>query len=552
MINKFRNEFAETTFRGKYAQPGAETWPELARALVTNMNDEAGNVLSSDEVSGIISAISEMKFIPGGRYLYYANRKRRYYNNCYLLRAEEDTREDWAELSWKSERALMTGGGIGIDYSVYRPAGAKLNSTGGTASGPLPKMKMINEIGRHVMQGGSRRSAMYASLDWDHDDIPDFLAIKDWDREIVPGVTLADAKEHDFNYPVPMDMTNISVNYNDKWSTAYKAGNETAREVFRKNVEQALRTGEPGFSFNLNGKERETLRNACTEVCSADDSDVCNLGSLNMALISDLAEFTKLTELATKFLLAGTLAAELPYDKVYETREKNRRLGLGLMGVHEWLLQREARYEMTPELGTWLDAWADVSSRVSKDTATSWGISVPVANRAIAPTGTIGILAGTSTGIEPVFAVAYKRRYLTDGKDWNYQYVVDGVAQSLIDDGIKPEAIETSSDLAKDPERRLKFQADVQVYVDQSISSTINLPAWGTEHNNADLVPKFGDLLADYADKIRGFTCYPDGARGGQPLTPCSYYEAKDSLGQVFTESHDVCDITGKGGSCGV
>jgi ribonucleoside-diphosphate reductase alpha chain len=106
------------------------------------------------------------------------------------------------------------------------------------------------------------------------------------------------------------------------------------------NVEQAPKTGKPGLSFNFDDKERETLRNACTEVCSEDDGDVCNLGSLNVARIETRSEFIDVVILATKFLMCGTLKADLPYEKVYRVREKNRRLGLGLLGVHEWLIQR--------------------------------------------------------------------------------------------------------------------------------------------------------------------------------------------------------------------
>jgi ribonucleoside-diphosphate reductase alpha chain len=178
-----------------------------------------------------------------------------------------------------------------------------------------------------------------------------------------------------------------------------------------------------------------------------------------------------------------------------------------------------------------------------------------VANRAIAPTGTIGILAGTTTGIEPLFAVAYKRRYLKDGTNWHYQYVVDSAAQELIDlYGTDPDKIESALDLAEDFERRIKFQADVQDYVDMAISSTINIPEWGSELNNEETVNKFSATLAKYAHRLRGFTCYPDGSRGGQPLTPVSYYEARENLGQEFQEgvkTHDICDISGKGGVCG-
>jgi ribonucleoside-diphosphate reductase alpha chain len=224
------------------------------------------------------------------------------------------------------------------------------------------------------------------------------------------------------------------------------------------------------------------------------------------------------------------------------------------MGMHEWLIKRGGKYEVNEELHRWLSVYRGVSDKASARFADQLSVSRPVANRAIAPTGSIGILAGTTTGVEPLFAVAYKRRYLTNGTRWKYQYVVDSAAQELIDIyGVKPESIESALDLAPDYERRIKFQADVQDYVDMSISSTINLPEWGSKTNNPDTVKDFANTLAKYAHRLRGFTCYPDGARGGQPLTPVSYNEAVDKLGEEFEEhvtTHDICDITA-GGTCG-
>jgi len=551
--NPFRSHFSRSIFQQKYAHEGAETWSELCGTLVREV---CTDLVPEDEQKDLIQFMSQMKFIPGGRYLYYAGRTNPFYNNCYLFKSEEDTREDWANLSWKVESSLMTGGGIGNDYSVYREKGARINRTGGTASGPISKMEMTNEIGRRVMQGGSRRSALYASLNWKHPDIWDFLHVKDWHEYKLgtTGLTYKDIKDQDFNFPCPLDMTNISVNYDTSWLEGFKETGEVG-PVFYRNVKQALKGAEPGFSFNFYDKENETLRNACTEVTSEDDSDVCNLGSVNLGRIDDVIEFAYIVELATKFLLCGTLKAKLPFEKIYKTREKNRRLGLGLMGVHEWLIKRNTRYEVSPELHKWLKLYKEVSDEVSDAFADKISVSRPVAKRAIAPTGTIGILAGTTTGIEPLFAVAYKRRYVKDGTNWHYQYVVDTAAQELIDRyGTDPDKIESALDLAEDYERRIKFQADVQDYVDMAISSTINLPSWGSELNNEDTVPKFANTLAKYAHRLRGFTCYPDGSRGGQPLTPVAYSEARANLGFEFKEglmSHDICDISGKGGTCG-
>ena len=550
---QFRSKFSEDIFNTKYAHEGAETLHELACTLV---EDVCQDNLSRDEKEELIDHISNLRFLPGGRYLYYAGRDKKFFNNCYLLKAEEDTREDWANLSWKAESCLMTGGGIGVDYSVYRAEGQTLKGTGGIASGPLPKMEMINSIGQKVMQGGSRRSAIYASLNWKHEDVNKFLKIKNWfDIPVgTTGQTLFDIKQDDFNFPAPLDMTNISVNYDTEWLLNYWEKGEIGN-VFQSNCGQALKTGEPGFSFNFFEKENETLRNACTEVTSEDDSDVCNLGSLNFARIDDLNQLQQVVQLATKFLLCGTTRAELPYAKVYNVRESNRRLGLGLMGLHEWLIQRNNKYEATPELHRWFKVYEAESDKTSRDFSRTLSVSQPVAVRAVAPTGTIGILAGTSTGVEPIFSVAYKRRYLKN-KRWHYQYVVDSAAQEMIDIyGVKPDKIESALDLATDYERRLSFQANVQEYVDMSISSTINLPAWGTEENNEDKVEDFAQTLAKYAHRLRGFTCYPDGCRGGQPLTTVPYSEAIEKLGEEFEDNiqaHDICEISNSGGVCGV
>ena len=556
---QFRSKFSEDIFKHKYAHEGCDTWADLSKTLVRDVCGDFVDkpLMSKDDQDQLIEYITDLKFIPGGRYLYYAGRTNKFFNNCYLLRAEEDTREDWSNLSWKVESCLMTGGGIGVDYSVYRHSGSRLKSTGGIASGPVPKMQMINEIGRRVMQGGSRRSAIYASLNWQHQDAEELLNAKNWYDMPVgsTGVSLGQVKEQDFNFPAPLDMTNVSLNYDTDWITNYWETGDVGN-TFRQNVKQALSTAEPGFSFNFFDKENETLRNACTEVTSADDSDVCNLGSLNLGRIKDIEELSNVCELATKFLMCGTLKAKLPYNKVDKVREKNRRLGLGLMGVHEWLIKKGYKYEVTTELHRWLSVYRGVSDATSRSYARELSISTPVANRAIAPTGSIGILAGTSTGIEPIFAVAYRRRYLKQNSRWHYQYVVDSAAQEIIDIyGTNPDKIESALDLAEDYKRRIKFQADVQDYVDMAISSTINLPAWGSKLNNDDTVEAFTDTLASYAHRLRGFTVYPDGCRGGQPLSSVPYSEAVDKLGEEFeegVETHDICSITQHGGSCGV
>lgn len=849
-----------------------ETWPEIAHRVAKNVLGAVN--ATKEEIAETAALITQRKFIPGGRYLYASGRSFHQVQNCLLMRAE-DSREGWAEHLHKCAMSLMTGAGIGIEYSRVRERGAIIRRTGGTATGPIALMTMTNECGRGIQQGGARRSAIWAGLKWWHKDIKEFIHLKDWSPEVRA------MKEKDYNFPATMDGTNISVGLDTEFFKAYHdkkhPKHDKAQKVYWDTVRHMLETGEPGFSIDCDENDGEDLRNApvtadtvvlteygympvgslldkpaglwtglnwspevvftktksnapitkvemtggrvircdeshpflverfkgrgerrklidvervaasklkagdvlhvslpqpipsykldndeytlgyvygdgtftkaggaeitfcteaskncvepirkhwslssvneddgrgykrayfgvdgywqgrdkavfpvevyawnysqagsflaglfdadgnweptqsrlrlsskhegflqgvarlleqygilahvgkagistygksqgyqlvvaseyadkcaafmptirlkpelegyksyrpslirvlsvecdgfedvyctdvqlpehsfqaegviisnCTEVTSRDDSDVCNLGSINMAEIYTLEEMEQAVRVGVRFLLAGTLYSDLPYEKVGEIRTKNRRLGLGLMGLHEWLLKRGYRYGSNPELQSYMELYAR-STDVAAVIADGYGISRPVKTRAIAPTGTIGIIAETSTGLEPIFCVAYKRRNLI-GDRVAYEYVIDPAAKRLIDQGVDQNLIEDSYDLAREPERRIAFQAWLQHYVDHAISSTLNLPEWGTEFNNEETVKPFGDMLVKYLPQLRGMTCYPDGSRGGQPLSPVKLTTALKHKDQVFYEQADICEISKGGGSCG-
>ncbi len=137
-MSEFRTAFGENVFRFKYAQGPGDTWAKLAVRLVEDVcgtrEGTVHKIMSDEDRKQLAQYIKDFKFIPGGRYLYYAGRPYKAYNNCYLLRAEEDTREEWSAVTWRAMSCLMTGGGIGIDYSRLRPSGSALQRTGGTAS----------------------------------------------------------------------------------------------------------------------------------------------------------------------------------------------------------------------------------------------------------------------------------------------------------------------------------------------------------------------------------------------------------------------------------
>jgi ribonucleoside-diphosphate reductase alpha chain len=546
-MSEFKTELGETIFKTKYASNPYETWTDKAHSVVNSVcgdfNGLKTPLMEKKEIDRLVRYITEFKFMPGGRYLWYAGRAARFYNNCYLLRLEEDTREEWAGVTQRAMTCLMTGGGIGVDISRARPSGRQLKRTGGVASGPIPLLHTLNEVGRNVMQGGSRRSALYGSLNWQHEDAEKLLKAKNWHDMHIGDTTIADLKRADFNFPAPLDMMNISLNYDDAWLK------DPMNDVYIQNVRQALMTGEPGFSFNFGDKQNETLRNACTEITSEDDSDVCNLGSVNLANVKTLDEFEDVVKLGAKFLVCGLMRAHLPYEKVYKVRQKNSRIGLGLMGMHEWLLQRGYKYEMVDELKQWMKSYEKYSKESADEHCDRFMLATPKGYRAIAPTGTISILAGTTSGVEPIYAVAYRRRYLSDGTKWRYQFVVDGTAQALIDNGIDPNQIESAIDLAAEPERRVKFQYELQKRVDHGISSTLNLPAWMSELNNEDKVMEYAKLFYKYAPGLRGLTIYPDLARGGQPITSVPYEEAHAKRGVIYEDNSEEQCLSGV---CGI
>jgi ribonucleoside-diphosphate reductase alpha chain len=560
-ISPFSTEFAHSVYAGKYARPG-ERWEDTAERVSTNVLEAlpysrkaktTGDAMQEHIVTPIFSLINDRKFIPGGRYLCNAGNAYHQTQNCLLLRAE-DTREGWGELAYKVEMASLTGAGIGVYYGDLREWGARIRRTGGVASGPIPKAIAVNEQGRAAVSGGHRRGALWGGLLWSHPDCEKWIRAKDWPQ------WLREAKENakDPNdVPAPLDMTNISVCLDDEFFEAYDDGShpkhELAHRIYHKTVDKMLTTGEPGFSIDLGEQSDEKLRNACTEIVSADDSDVCNLGGVVLSRFDDPKEFGEAVRNGTIFLTAGTFYSDLPYEKVAEVREKNRRLGLDILGVHEFLLQRGLKYGSDDALDA-LEPFMQEYDRAleyANDFQNSLGCSLSVAATSGAPTGTRGIIAETTTSWEPVTAAAYKRVVIysdtNNGDRREVHYVVDPTVKRLVEQGVlAPEAkVEDSYSLAYDVERRFKMQAYAQSHTDQGISMTINLPSViRDEREQKD----FAHLLYKYLPKFRGITCYPNNARAGQPITPVPLEEALNHEGLHVEEDEDKC----ASGVCGI
>lgn len=536
-------QYADNIMELRYShvvQGCKESWHDIANRVTCEVL--FGNSLPVDINQAIFEAIRDRKFIPGGRILSQAGRGYHQTDNCFCLRAK-NTREGWADLAHKTTMMFMSGGGVGCDYSEISAYGTPLVRSGGIASGPVPLITMVDGIAKAARQGGERRGANYASLRWDHPDIQQFIAMK----------TDGQSLKH----------TNISVRFDNNWIAAQKNQKyEDFRDIyasstFYETLRHACQYGDPGFQFD---NDDQILRNACGETIAAEDSDSCCIGSLNLARIESLQELKEITELATLFLMCNTLYTDCPTEKVRDIKQKNRRVVLGLMGVAEWFVQRQQPYGqiigstqktngVTNCISEWLQCYKDASNEAALHWSNKLNIALPIAVRGIAPTGTISALGYTTPGIEPIFHTAYQRTYNTLKTQHNRdgyvkEKIIDPVVLKWLQEGYDVRDIDTAYTLSQSVEgieRRLAFQAFAQQYVDNGISSTVNLPAY-----REGIAEAIAPVLLKYLPKLRGVTFYPDGRYDNQPVVPLNITEVLAEK-EMVTESYESCKI----GECG-
>jgi ribonucleoside-diphosphate reductase alpha chain len=277
------------------------------------------------------------------------------------------------------------------------------------------------------------------------------------------------------------------------------------------------------------------------------------LGSLVLPRFSTPEQFESAVRDAVLFLTAGSVYSDVPYPQVAEVREKNRRLGLGIMGVHEFCMRHGVKYG-SPESFEVLEPYMKAYAR-ALEFANEWqhiaDISLSVGATAIAPNGTNGIVGETTPSSDSLFSAAEVRevKIARPGvkDEWERHVVIDPVAKRLVEQhGVKPEDIEDAAILSMFPERRLGMTAFLQGYTDHAISGTVNLPAPITDKVGLKVM---GDTLMEFLPRMRGITFYPDGARAGQPRTPVALDWALKQGNVVLDSEIEVCGLNG---ACGV
>jgi len=483
------------------------------------------------------------------------------YSACFVLPVG-DSMDEIFEAVKRAAIIHKSGGGTGFSFSRLRPKDTLVSSTGGKASGPISFLRVFNGATEAVKQGGTRRGANMGILKVDHPDILEFIQCK-----LDGGIT---------NF-------NISVAATDAFMEALAAdgdydlvdphtrevtGRLRAREVFDRIVQAAWRTGDPGLVFidRVNRSaanpvpELETIEatNPCGEQPLA-PNDACNLGSINLdkfARADDSSapiawdELERVIRLSVRFLDDVIQVNPYPLDEIMKEVHANRRIGLGVMGWADLLIQlgvpydSEAALELADKVMEFFTMIGrDESARLAEERGPfpNWSRSIyregrPIRNSTvttIAPTGTISIIAGCSSGIEPLFAVAYSHivgdRHLTfvnphfeavaRRRGFYTPELMDGVAKqgTLHDLAEAPEDVRRVFVTAHEiePDWHVRMQAAFQRHTDNGVSKTINLPQTATVEDVADAYRSAYDL------ECLGITVFRDGcksAHGGQVL----------------------------------
>ena len=510
--------------------------------------------------------MTSWRFLPNSPTLMNAASELGQLSACFVLPVGDSIEEIFDAVKFAA-MIHKSGGGTGFSFSRLRPKASRVGSTGGVASGPVSFLRIFNTATEQIKQGGTRRGANMGILRVDHPDIVEFIRAKEKDGEfnnfnLSVGLTEAfmQAVERDENY----ELTDPH--------TGKVTGSLRAREIFDLLVCRAWQTGDPGIVF-LDRINRDNPTPAQGEIESTNPCgeqpllpyEACNLGSINLACFFvpghehdedpaaagiDWDGLKQVVHLAVRFLDNVIDASRFPLERIDETVRRNRKIGLGVMGFADLLFQlgipydSEAGIALAERIMGFINAEGHAASaRLAEERGPfpAYAESVfpqrgegPYRNATvttIAPTGTLSIIGGCSSGVEPLFALCFTRNIL-DGErlvevnpyfeaalkeaglgtpELMEQVVEKGSIQSL--DAL-PAAMRkvfvTAMDI--DPVWHLRMQAAFQRHTDNAVSKTVNLPHSATEQDIHDIY-----WLA-YKEGCKGVTVYRDGCKSLQVL----------------------------------
>ncbi len=516
--------------------------------------------------------MTELKFLPNSPTLMNAGRRLGQLAACFVLPIKDSMEEIFDSLK---HAAIIhkSGGGTGFSFSRLRPANSRVGSTGGVASGPVSFMKVFNTATEQVKQGGTRRGANMAVLKIDHPDIMEFICCKQ-DNFALSNFNISVGITDQFMDAVKEEKSFALINP----GTQKKTGKLNAKEVYSILVSQAWKNGDPGIIF-LDRINKDNPTPALGEIESTNPCgeqpllpmESCNLGSINLARFTfkkELEYFVDYESLketvwaAIRFLDNTIEMSKFPLPEIGDMVKGNRKVGLGIMGFADLLFKLKIPYNSEEALGVAekiMDFVQKESKYASRFLAKKRGVFKNInksifkgdktggfrnaTTTTIAPTGTLSIIAGCSSGIEPLFALSFVRTVMDDDKLLEVNPFFEQIARErgfyskelmnkIAENGGIKEITEIPEDVRKifvtahdiSPEWHVRMQAAFQKYTDNAVSKTVNLPGDATVED----VKRVYDLA--YRLGCKGVTIYRDGSKAGQVLSVLPKQEPEDGF----------------------
>ncbi len=600
--------------QGELIETPAEMFTRVAENIAS-ANTEYGEPWEED-AEKFYQVMSRLEFLPNSPTLMNADNDLQQLSACFVLPVE-DSMEGIFDAIKNSALIHKSGGGTGFSFSRLRPKNDRVKSTGGVASGPVSFMKIFDEATNTVKQGGKRRGANMGVLRVDHPDIRNFITCKE--EESI------------------LNNFNISVALTDKFMTALQnesdyplinprngeeVGREKAEEIFDLIVKMAHKNGEPGIIFldriNADNPTPALGNIESTNPCGEQPLlpyEACNLGSINLAKMVqgeigqariDYEKLEETVRIAVKFLDNVIDMSEFPLPEIDRQVQGNRKIGLGVMGYSDMLIKLGIPYNSQEAVQTAENVMSFIQEKArekSHELAKSRGpfpnypdsvFDKPYRNATtttIAPTGSISIIAGTSSGIEPLFALSFKRNVLDDTFiEVHPIFAKLGQKRGFLEQDLLEKIAEKSSiqDLAEipadvreifvtahdiKPEWHIKTQAAFQKYVDNAVSKTVNFRHQASRSEVREVYELAYEL------GCKGVTIYRDGSRSEQVLTTEDSKKQKRQSGitkrprptvtvgttektligcgklyiTINSDQEGICEVfttTGKGGGC--
>jgi ribonucleoside-diphosphate reductase alpha chain len=574
--------YSHTIFKDRYSFTETETWSEACTRVAHQMAIAEMPEKQQLYREKFYSILSSNLFVPGGRIWYNSGRTNPQLLNCFVLDSDKDSKEGWGKSAHNMIVTAMTGGGTGDDFSDVRPRGSSISDQKGIAPGAVELMRMMDNCAEPIKNGGQRRVALMFSLDLDHPDIEEFLNAKLTKGELThANVSVRSKHTKEFIKAVKGDK-DWELNWKGKYKRTVKA-----KALWNTIVKNAYDAAEPGFlnwelvesESNIWYIEPLVTTNPCGEIALS-SFDACCLGHLVLTRFVndnqiDYALLGNTIRTAVRFLDNVLSVNTYPLPEMKAKSHNLRRIGLGTTALADTLAMLGLRYgsdegnKFTDKLYRFISKVAYESSVMlaiekgafpkcdpDKHIESGFMKRMPAKIRSLvqehgirncciitqAPTGTVSILSGNcSSGVEPMFAPAYERRYW-DKDERKVEVVLHPLFEQFMREGRSVEHFVGSHDLSV--RDHMEVQKIIQRHVDNAVSKTINIA-------NDYPIEEVEKLWLEYLPHLKGTTFYREGTRGYvnadgtvelPPLSPIPIEEAKLRFKEAHKTEVEIVD----------